>query len=134
MTSRGSWQTFLRDAPVVQVETRRAEKKKTKAKRGGDEDRKRERRSSSGLMYLLGVGERRLARGIAEAASEYARRADHSALESRDGAVRDAIENVVRAQEHALRQFAKIPRDLTRSRDYRRGSKRLRRSFDRFSW
>jgi hypothetical protein len=85
-------------------------------------------------MYLLGVGERRIARGIAEAASEYARRADASATGSRDGAVRDAIENVVRAQEHALRQIAKIPRDVTRSRDYRRGSKRLRRSLGRVAW
>lgn len=132
MTSR-NWRTFLRDAPVVEVRSRRAEKR---SKRGAEADggRKRERRSSSGLMYLLGVGERRLARGLAQAASEYARRADASAMESRDGAVRDAIENVVRAQEHALRQMAKIPRDLTRSRDYRRGAKRVRRSLGRVSW
>jgi hypothetical protein len=131
--ARQNWRTFLRDAPVVEVAGRKSGKR-SKAASDDDRGRKRERRSQSGLMYLLGVGERRLARGLAGAASEYARRADASAGESRDGAVRDAIENLVRAQEHALRQIAKIPRDMTRSRDYRRGAKRLRRSFGRVAW
>jgi hypothetical protein len=75
-----------------------------------------------------------VARGLARAAGEYARRAESSAEHSRDGAVRDAIENLVRAQEHALRQLGKIPRDLTQSRDYEKASKRMRKSLNRFTW
>jgi uncharacterized protein YigA (DUF484 family) len=85
-------------------------------------------------MHLLGVGEERIVRGAANAAGAYAKRSKKSAAARKDGAVRDALENVAKAQQGAVAQIAKIPRDLTRARDLKRGSKRLQKSLRRLAW
>ena len=128
------WRLFLRDASVVRVET----KKKKKVAVESDTDvvakkkKKKKTKTSPGVMRLLGVGEQRVVRAIAKAAGDYAERSKKSAA-SRDGAVRDVLKNLAKAQEGAIGQIGKIPRDLTKARELKRGSKRLRKSLRRLA-
>lgn len=128
------WRLFLRDASVVRVET----KKKKKVAVASDTDvvakkkKKKKTKTSPGVMRLLGVGEQRVVRAIAKAAGDYAERSKKSAA-SRDGAVRDVLKNLAKAQEGAIGQIGKIPRDLTKARELKRGSKRLRKSLRRLA-
>jgi hypothetical protein len=126
------WRLFLRDAPVVSVKT----KKGKAAVEAGEAApaKKKKRKTSPGMMHLLGVGEERIVRGVAKAAGAYAKRSKKSAVARKDGAVRDALDNAAKAQEGAVAQIAKIPRDLTRARDLKRGSKRLQKSLRRLAW
>ena len=130
------WRLFLRDASVVRVET----KKKKKAAVESEADvvakkkkKKKTTKTSPGVMRLLGVGEQRIVRAIAKAAGEYAERSKKSAA-SKDGAVRDMLKNVARSQEGAIGRIAKIPRDLTKARELKRGSKRLGKSLRKLAW
>jgi hypothetical protein len=127
------WRLFLRDASVVRVETKK--KKRAAVESGSDvvAKKKRKKKTSPGVMRVLGVGEQRLVRGIAKAAGDYAERSKKSAA-SKDGAVRDVLKNVAKAQESALAQIGKIPRDLTKARELKRGSKRLRKSLRKLAW
>jgi hypothetical protein len=126
------WRLFLRDAGVVQVKPRKKNKIAVGSKTEGAAKRKK-KNTSPGVMHLLGVGEQRLLRGLAAAGGTYAKRSKKSAAK-KDGAVRDVLENLARAQETAVGQVAKVPRDLTRNRDLKRGSKRLRKSLRRVAY
>ena len=129
------WRLFLRDASVVRVET----KKKKRAAVESEADvvakkkkKKKTTKTSPGVMRLLGVGEQRVVRAIANAAGDYGKRSKKSAA-SKDGAVRDVLKNLAKAQEGAIGQIGKIPRDLTKARELKRGSKRLRKSLRRLA-
>lgn len=126
------WRLFLRDASVVRVEPKKKKKAAVDAKPGAAV-KKKKRKTSPGVMHLLGVGEQRVVRSIAKAGSSYAKRSRKSAAK-KDGAVRDLVKNVAKAQEGAIGQLAKIPRDLVKARELKRGSKQLRKSLRRLAY
>jgi hypothetical protein len=127
------WRLFLRDAPVVSV---KAKKRKVAVESAEDAPAKKKKKpkTSRGAMHLLSVGEERIVRGLASAAGGYAKRSKKSALARKDGAIRDVLGNVAKAQQGAVAQIAKIPRDLTRARELKKGSKRLQKSLRRLAW
>jgi hypothetical protein len=127
------WRLFLRDASVVRVETKKKKKAAVESETDVAVKKKKKRKTSPGVMRLLGIGEQRIVRGVAKAAGDYAKRSKKSAA-SKDGAVRGILKNVVKAQEGAIGQIAKIPRDLTKARELKRGSKRLGKSLRRLAW
>jgi hypothetical protein len=127
-----NWQSTLRDSPVVEV-AKRSRAHATVPDPGAAKPKKR-KKSSSGVLFGLGVGERRLLQGLATAAGDYQARSAKSAGAKRDGAVRDVLKNLLRAQEKAVLQLTKIPNDLTKSKEYKRVSKRARRLLRRLAW
>jgi hypothetical protein len=130
--AQNDWKVVLRDAPVVKV-AKKAKKKGVKAA-GDQSPAKKKERHTPGLMQALGVGERRIVRGVAQAAASYAKRSKKAAESARDGGVKEAVKNVANAQKKALSQIAKIPGDLTKSREYRRATKQVRRNVRRIAW
>ena len=62
----------------------------------------------------------RLAEAVADGLSEYRRSRNKSAQKKRDGAIKDALRNVGRGAEEALRTGAKAPTDLTKRMSARR--------------
>jgi len=125
------WRLFLRDASVVRVETKK--KKKTAADTKAGAAVKKKRKTSPGVMHVLGVAEQRILRGVAKAGGSYAKKSKKSAAK-KDGAVRDLLTNVAKAQEGAIGQLAKIPRDLVKARELKRGSKQVRKSVRRIAY
>jgi hypothetical protein len=128
------WRLFLRDAPVVTVKAKKRKAVVQSEEEGGPAKKKKKPKTSRGAMHLLGVGEERVVRGVAKAAGSYAERSKKSALARKDGAIRDLLDNVAKAQQSAVGQIAKIPRDLTRVRELKKGSKRLQKSLRRLAW
>jgi hypothetical protein len=117
--AKADWRTTLRDSPVITVKVKNGAQKKTAAK-------KKKERYSPGVMYSLGVAERRVLRGLAEGAKDYLERSSASAEAHRDGALRDLVRNAARAQQTVIKQLAKIPKDITKSPEVKRGAKRVR--------
>jgi len=132
--ARTDWRTVLRDAPVVEVKRSKKKSGKLSGPPAANTAGGKKRRYSPGVMHVLGVGERRIVGGIAQAASDYLKRSKKSASGGRDGALKDVLRNMARAQESALAQLAKIPRDLTKSREVQRGTKQVRRTLRRLAW
>lgn len=132
--AQDDWKVFLRDAPVVKVQNKAKKPKKAGGKPADAESKAKTERHTPGLMQALGVAERRLVRGVAQAAGSYAKRSKKAAQGARDGALKDAVKNVVKAQEKAAAQLAKVPSDLTKSREYRKAAKQVRRNVRRIAW
>lgn len=123
------WRTALRDARVVEVK-----RKRTAKDAPGADGTPQKKKRSKGALYALGIAERRVLGGIAKAGSDYLERSKKSAAKRRDGAVRDVLDNLAQSQEKALRQLAKIPMDVLKSPQVKRGTKRVRRAFRRLTW
>jgi hypothetical protein len=111
MSTAAEWSARLRGQPVVVIETYR-----TKPDRPG----RGRRRFSTGPLTVLGIAEDRGFGGLGRAVQAYRSRSERSAARRRDGAVRDFTKNAARAQEKFVVEVSKVPRDLTRSRTYRK--------------
>ena len=126
--AKNDWRTTLRESAVVEVG--RGPKRDDASGTAAPKPRKK-RRYSGGVLHALGVGERRVLGGLAAAAGDYLKRSKKSAAKRRDGAVRDLVANVARAQERAVTQLVKIPRDMTKAGGVKRATKQVRRAVRR---
>ena len=125
------WRTTLRDARVVEVKKK---KRATAASSVPNDGKTRRKKPSGGALYALGIAEHRVLGGVAKAANDYLKRSKKSAAARRDGAVRDLLDNLGKSQEKAIGQLAKIPMDVIKSPQVKRGTKRLRRTLRRLTW
>src|SRR6185295_13440387 len=95
--------------------------------------KRKKRKYSRGLKEAqrfergLSKATERIAKAVFRGMSTYRRRGDKSARRSRDGAIKDAIENFARAAERSLRTASRAPLDLVRS-----ASRKTRRRQTRF--
>jgi hypothetical protein len=131
MVQNDDWKLKLRDAPVVTV-AKKSTKKGANASDG--EAAAKKEKHTPGLLHAFGMGERRLARAVSQAAVAYTKRSKKAAQSGRDGAVRAVPENLAKALEKGLAQIVKIPSDVTKSREYRKASKQARRNARRIAW
>jgi hypothetical protein len=115
MASAGEWAARLRASQPVVWEGPDGEKE-----HGA-------RRYSPGLMTILGIAEDRVLGGLAKGADAYRSRSERSAHKRKDGAVRDFAENVMRSPEKFVDEVAKVPRDFTESRTWKRMRRRAGR-------
>jgi len=85
------------------------------------------RRYGKGVPHLLGLAEFRISQAVADGVEAYRRRSRRSARRRKDGALRDFARNIAAAQDKVVTRMAKLPRDLTGTREFTRLNKSMRK-------